>query len=94
MKTNSQTYRKNHLLLDSSANVAVIAAVVLVLGSVMANSFNQTPASANQMASRTTHTTRVVADTSYTNAADTNATKTPARVAVAYRANSSLVAAR
>ena len=86
MKTNSQTYRKNHLLLDSTANVAVIAAVVLVLGSVMADSFNQTSASANQLASRTPHTTRV--------AVDTNATKTPARVAVAYRANSSLVAAR
>lgn len=86
MKTISQPYRKNHLLLDSTANAAAISAVVLVLASVVVNSFDASPASTEQLASRTPHATRV--------AVDTNATTTPAPVAVEYRANSSLVAAQ
>lgn len=83
MNTIRPTYRKNHLLLfDTTANAAIITAAVLVLASVVVNNFNASPASTEQLASRTPHATRVAATT------------TPALVAVAYRANSSPVAAK
>ena len=82
MKTISQPYRKNHLMIDSSANAAVISAVLLVLASVVVNGFSASAASTEQLASRTPHTTRVAATTA------------PAPVAVAYLQNSSPVAVK
>ncbi len=86
MKTIRPTYRKNHLLLDTTANAAVIAAAVLVLGSLMVNGFNDTPGSTDQMASRMPPSALVVASA--------HATTTPAAVAIAYRASNSPVAAQ
>lgn len=82
MKTISQPYRKNHLLLDSTANVAVIAAAALVLASVMFSSFSNTT-STEQLASRTPDATRVIV-----------ATAKPVPAAVAYRASTPVVAAQ
>lgn len=92
MNTIRPTYRKNHLLLDTTANAAVIAAAVLVLGSVMFNGFNDTPGSTDQMASRMPPSALVVAHAT-TNAAHATTT-TPATVVVAYRASNSPVAAQ
>ncbi len=79
----SQTYRKNHLLLDGTANVAVIAAAALVLASVMFSSFSNTTTSTEQLASRTPDATRVIV-----------ATAKPVPAAVAYRASTPVVAAQ